>query len=123
LPILHRVFSRGDRKVTFFGLSVIFLYEMTELPKVKSAGPSAHPGYDELRTRILKGIDLAIEDDRSMAKIESLKDREALRVYTLLPDATADRISRSNREIQDHLLGQFDLMERYRRLQKRRSRR
>jgi hypothetical protein len=116
LPILHRLFARGGTKRTFFGQSIIFLYEMA-----KSDGQSAGPRRGELQIRILKGIDHAIEGEQSMANTELLSDKDDLEVHALLPDAIADRISRSNREIQNHLLGQFDLIDRYRRLQKRRS--
>jgi hypothetical protein len=119
LPILYTVFSRGDRKVTFLGSSIIFLYELAKPPKVKGDRTSIDPEYAERQTKILEAIDLAIEFQQSMREIELLKDKEAAPTYALLPDTIADRISRSNREIQDHLLGQFELIDRYRRLRKR----
>jgi len=119
LPILYSLFSRGESKLSFLGQSIILLYEMMKPPRNKSDGQSTNPDCDELQTRILKGLELAIENEQGMARIELLKDDEDLQVHTLLPDAIADRILRFEDAIQEHSIGQLDLLERYRRLRKR----
>jgi hypothetical protein len=121
LPILYSLFSHGDSKLPFVGQSVILLYEMVKLPGVESDGQSANPVCGELRARILNLLELAIENEQGMARLELMKDAEDLEAHTLLPDAIADRILRFENAIQDHSIGQLDLLERYRRLRKHQS--
>jgi hypothetical protein len=124
LPILHSLFSRGDGKLTFHGLSIIFLYETMKRAGTKTDGQSTDPRGGELQTRILEGIGEAIEVEQLSAHTEAMNDQEDLRVINaLLPDAVADRILRSETAIEGHLLRQLDAPERYRRLRKRGSKR
>jgi hypothetical protein len=95
--------------------------EMVKLPGVKSDGQSANPDCGELRARILNLLELAIKDDQGMARLELMKDAEDLEAHTLLSDAIADRILRFENAIQEHSIGQLDLLERYRRLRKHQS--
>jgi hypothetical protein len=121
LPILYSLFSRGDSKWSFIGLSVILLYEMAKLSGVKSDGQSANPDCGELRARILNSLELAIKDEQGTARLELMKDAEDLEAHTLFSDAIADRIMRFENAIQEHTIGQLDLLERYRRLRKHQS--
>jgi hypothetical protein len=116
LPILYRVFSRGDGKVSCLGTSIILPYEV--LKHTKAEGQSANSSA-ERQTRVLKGIEDAIKFEQSLANWEALIEmQEPSDVNALLPDAVADRILRSGTAIQGHFIRELDGLERYRRLRK-----
>jgi hypothetical protein len=69
-PLLYSIFSRGDGKLTFHGMSIIFLYETMKPTAPKTGGQSADPSYSERQTRILEGIGDAIETEQLAAHWE-----------------------------------------------------
>ena len=115
LPILYPIFSRGE-SLTDLGFSIIVLYR-TLKAETNAGGKPADPN-DERKTIVLQGIEHAIEIEQNSARLEAIYDREDLLDRTsLLPDAVADRILRSQTATDGHFIRLLDGLERYRGIQ------
>jgi hypothetical protein len=104
LSILYSLFTYGDRQVKLQGQLIILPYEMM---RAKSAG-AGHDGgssMTDLQTRVLSGIQVAIEFEQGLAQIDRMHQEEELQATksAFPPDPVADRILRAETAIENQI--------------------